>query len=331
MFRHNFSFLQRSSASVEKPKKMNILRLLQGNPMKKITLSFTLGLLGVLFCGSASAQVANFAPEEVAYHRQNVGLVAQVAADCLDDTYSDHIEFFEEWGVSKYYGNRRPDYSTKAGLIAALKAYGKPAELVSQLQPISCIGLAMSCLKKGFAAVGQESTWDKIHAQLKINNNFFGTDLQKNLIRLGWKSYYWNPNPARNAQWDQEDQALNPLKPGAKWNAVWGGHAYRYNQALNKGFYYEKDLIVHDAHSLVGFGDVQPAFFDEIPFFVGIAHAGYHVFPGRHGEVIEAHSMRNLNARDNLEFSEFNPLKKGGGPVWTAKEKYRSGVVVTPY
>jgi hypothetical protein len=63
---------------------------------------------------------------------------------------------------------------------------------------------------------------------------------------------------------------------------------------------------------------------------VGIAHAGYHVFPGRKGDVIEAHSMRNIAARDNIEFSEFNPLATGGGPRWTNSEKYRSGLIVVP-
>ena len=88
--------------------------------------------------------------------------------------------------------------------------------------------------------------------------------------------------------------------------------------------------MIHDSVSLVGFEKNQPTFFENIPFFVGIAHAGYHVFPGRRGEVIEAHSMRNLDSIKNLEYSKFNPLNSGGGPLWTAKERYRSGVIVTP-
>ncbi len=259
------------------------------------------------------ADVASFSEDEVKNHRENINQLSQVTANCLDAVYEDHIDFFDTWGVSKYYGDRNPIYSTKQGRIEALKLYNKPTNLVEELEPISCIGLAMRCLEEGFAAVGQQETWDKIYSALAVNKNFYGTDLQKSLIKLGWKSYYWNPNPENNAKWDAEDQKINPLKPGAKWNPVWGGHAYRYNQAL-KGYYFEKDLYVHDATSLVGFKDVQPEFFSQIPIFIGVAHAGYHVFPGRLGEVIEAHSMRKLNSRDNLEFSEFNPLKTGGGP-----------------
>jgi hypothetical protein len=281
------------------------------------------------FAVSAWGQVASFTAQEIKTHNERIGDIVAEASNCLDDVYEEHIDFYDTWGVSKFYGDRHPKYGTKAGLVAALKMYGKPVDLVSQLEPMSCIGLAMKCLKRGFDSVGMGSTWNKIYAQLKIDNKVFGTDLQKNLIKLGWKSLYWNPNPANNAKWDLEDQTLSPLKPGTQWNPVWGGHAYRYNQAL-KGYYYEKDLYVDDASSLVGFKDVQPAFFKNVPFFIGVAHAGYHVFPGRNGEVIEAHSTRDLNSRENLEFSEFNPLKTGGGPKWTPKERYRSGVIVVP-
>ncbi len=273
------------------------------------------------------AQVASFNQREMRIHNANRHQLAAVAADCLDWHYQDHLDFYNKWGISKYYGDRRVDYSTTAGLLAALQFYNKPADLVSQLEGISCIGLAMKCLKQGFSSIGLPTTWEKIETVL--GKDKLGTVLQKNLIALGWKSYYWNPDPSMNDTWDIEDRTLTPLKPGKEWMPVWGGHAVRYGHAL-KGFYYERSLLVHDAVSLVGYKDVQPAFFKQIPFFVGIAHAGYHVFPGRNGEVIEAHSKRDLNALDNLEYSEFNPLKVGGGPRWTDTELYRSGVLVTP-
>lgn len=283
------------------------------------------------FCPFLSlAQVAKFTLEEKAASSQKSSQLAAVAADCLDWHYQDHLQFFNHWGISKYYGNRRKDYATQQGLIAALQGYNKPVDLVRQLEPISCIGLTMKCLGQAFEEVGMGTTWQKVYEQLKKDNKFYGTDLQKNLLALGWKSYYWNPQPDMNAVWDQEDQTLNPLRPGKQWNPVWGGHAYRYEQVKQRGYYFEKELVVNDAVSLVGFGDVQPRFFKEVSFFVGVAHAGYHVFPGRRGEVIEAHSMRDLNSIDNLQFSEFNPLKAGGGPRWTRTEKYRSGLLVVP-
>ena len=85
-----------------------------------------------------------------------------------------------------------------------------------------------------------------------------------------------------------------------------------------------------DKSLLVGFGTTVPAEFRNVPFFVGVAHTGYHVFPGFAGDIIEAHSTRRLDSIDNLERSAFNPLKAGGGPRWTTTEKYRSGLVGIP-
>ena len=204
---------------------------------------------------------------------------------------------------------------------------------MKELEPISCIGLTLKCLGEGFKAAGQEKTWEKIFAKLAVNNNFYGTDLQTMLRDLGWKTMYWNPDPSQNATWDAEDIRLNPLKqvpskPKKIWMAVWGGHTLRYADVQKIGKYY--GIPIDDKSTLVGFKRTQPAAFKAHPFFVGTAHAGYHVFPGRHGQIIEAHSMRELNAFDNLEVSEFNPLGTGGGPRWTKSEKYRSGVIAVP-
>lgn len=283
----------------------------------------------------ALAQV-QFTPEEVHRNQLMAGRIATAAAKCLDDTYADHIQFFNEWHVSKYYGNRRPDYATKAGRVAALMAYGVPqnmaATIAAQQVGTACITMTLQCLGRGFVAVGMQETWAKIYAKEAEGNNFLGTDLQKMLRQLGWKTYYWNADPSSNDTWDKEDRALNPLTAkmlaaGMKWNPVWGGHAARYNEVMKKGSYY--GIPIDNAKALVGFGKQAPAAFKTVPFFVGIAHAGYHVFPGRRGEVIEAHSTRNLDSIDNLQFNLFSPLN-GGGPKWTAHEHYRSGIIVVP-
>lgn len=284
-------------------------------------------LISFLIYTSAAFGQVSFSQQEIDDHKKNLKVIIETSSACLDTVYKDHLDFYSQWGISKYYGDRRPDYATQEGLIAALKKYKKPVELVYELEPISCIGLAMRCLSEGFEAAQMTTTWNKIYDHLE-SKDFIGNELLKTLRDLGWKSYYWNPNPERNQAWDADDQKLNPLKPGQTWNPVWGGHAYHYNRVMKKGIYY--DLAIDNAIDLVGFKSKQPPFFKQVPFFVGIAHAGYHVFPGRGGEVIEAHSMRELNSKENLEFSEFNPLKSGGGPKWTPKEKYRSGALVIP-
>lgn len=269
-----------------------------------------------------------FSRNEVQAHENKLQTITTTAAKYLDDIYADHLAFYNRWGVSKYYGNRRADYQTRAGRVAALQSLGKPAALADQQIGTACILLAMQCLKQGFGAAGLSATWEKIYAVLKINNAFYGTDLQIMLQQLGWKIYYWNPSPSKNAAWDEDDRRLNPLKPGKTWNPVWGGHALRYQGVLNRGVYYESK--VDNASRLVNFATTPPAAFKNVPLFIGIAHAGYHVFPGRRGDVIEAHSMRNLDARDNLEVAPFNPLAAGGAPRWTRSEKYRSGLIAVP-
>jgi hypothetical protein len=87
---------------------------------------------------------------------------------------------------------------------------------------------------------------------------------------------------------------------------------------------------VDNATKLVGFKKSPPSTFKNVPIFVATAHAGYHVFPGRGGDVIEAHSMRAMNSIENIEFSKFNPMASGGGPRWTASLKYRSGLICVP-
>lgn len=269
-----------------------------------------------------------FTAAEIRKHRDSIDTFTDAAADFLDWVYADHLAFYQKWGVSKYYGNRKPEHRTREKRMAQLRKFGKPEFLADQQVATACILLAMQACERGFNATGMANTWKKINTQLKIDQKFYGTDLQIMLQQLGWKICYWNPDPSQNAAWDADDQALNPLKPPRKWMPVWGGHALRHASAVNRGVYH--DSKVDDVTRLVGFKKTQPAAFRNVPFFVGIAHAGYHVFPGRRGDVIEAHSMREMIAKDNIEVAPFNPLAQGGAPRWTRTEKYRSGLIAVP-
>jgi hypothetical protein len=124
------------------------------------------------FMTSANAQVASFTEAEQRAHQQNLYQITAVASDCLDWIYQDHLDFYNKWGVSKYYGNRRPDYKNREGLIDALRLYKKPINLVEQLEPISCIGLTLRCLREGFESVGLSSVYEKINNELKKENRF---------------------------------------------------------------------------------------------------------------------------------------------------------------
>ena len=305
----------------------------------------------------AGASPIDFSPEEIAANARNAKLISDTAASCLSKTWDTHNKFYNQRRYSKYYGNRKPEHKTVDGrkqvllkLLPELNARvsrgdrAALAELVSrekELEATSCIGLTLKCLGEGFRTAGMGDTWAKIHEWVGRKGDdgsplFYGTDLQKALVDLGWKSLYWNPDLSMNAEWDQLEAELNPVKDGKKWNPIWGGHAYRWSLVKRKQDYY--GIPVQDITTLVNFGVKTPEEFKKVPFYVGTAHAGYHVFPGFKGQVIEAHSMRELNSHSNLEVGAFNPLFQevngvangNGAPKWTRIEHYRSGMIVVP-
>ncbi len=294
-----------------------------------------------LFAGAKAQALIDFSAAEKAEHQQKLPVILQTAAKCLDATYADHVQFFDRYQASKYYGNRRADYRTLEQRASALQASGfsevQAYEIARQQVGTACITMTVQCLEKGFQSAGGLSltSWGKIMTHLRAVD-MLGTDLQIALQDLGWKIYYWNPATSEEQmiRWDEEDRRIAPLSSaqiaaGRRHNAVWGNHLAHFKNATQLGKYYQTK--VDNASKLVGFGDKPPAAFASVPFFVGIAHVGYHVFPGRYGDVIEAHSMRHLRARDNIETAPFNPLGSGGAPKWTNTEKYRSGLIAVPY
>jgi hypothetical protein len=202
--------------------------------------------------------------------------------------------------------------------------------------------MTMDCLGEAFASTKDPvsiATWAKIDKFVN-DNGVEGEFLVESLQNLGWKILYWNPDPSKNLIWDKEDPTLIAGKP-VKWDSgvkndagqfvyssSWGQHEEFYRVVMKFGKYYTTP--VDDAELLVGFKTTPPQQFLNIPFFVGVAHAGYHVFPGFYGQVIEAHSARRLDSIDNMQTSPFNPLAAGGGPRWTPVEKYRSGMMAVP-
>jgi hypothetical protein len=318
-------------------------------------------VLGLLLCvfeasAFAGASPVAFTAEEIQANLANSKLISETASSCLQRAWDEHNKFFKQRSYSKFYGNRHPKHKTAAGRKAVLLSLlpklepkvmaNDPAALKElesreeELMAMSCIGLAMQCLGEGFEKAGMNDTWEKIRNWVGRTEDgalmFYGTDLQKALVDLGWKALYWNPDTAQNEVWDEIDKDKNPLKEGKEWNPIWGGHAYRFALVKKNREYY--GVPVHDVQTLVNFGISPPEEFKQAPFFVGTAHAGYHVFPGFNGQVIEAHSMRELNSASNLEVGPFNPLFQdhngvssgNGAPRWTRIEHYKSGVIVVP-
>jgi len=283
----------------------------------------TLLLVALLLPASARAGFRSnieFTAAEKAAHDRHIVTIKKVARQYLEDTWKEHLAFYRRHRVSKFYGDRNLALNTRAKRIAALQAAGAPASLVDQLQPTSCVGLTMNALAAGFRAPGDPAlvtAWTKINAYARAND-LDGCSVLNAMQKLGWRIAYWNPAPQNNELWDRQD--------GNRKSRGW--HAYRYLTVTRHGTYYFNK--VDDKSLLVGFGTTVPAAFRDAPFFIGVAHTGYHVFPGFKGDVIEAHSTRRLDSISNLERSPFNPLATGGAPRWTASEWYRSGLIGLP-
>lgn len=303
-----------------------------------------------------------FTEAEKQTHLEKIENFKEVAGECLQRHKTEHLEFYKETCeagkcLSKFYGDRR--YADARGKT---RADGKPLKYIGDalveagydpayakdMKGISCVGLAMRCTAEAFEATGQKAQWLKIRAFTKLNGTG-GTAMQHALQALGWKVYFWNPYQRAEdlERWDfmelgdavpEGTKACGRLKrkPVRDKHGVlkcpWesrGYHAYNYRMATGsrKLYYINK---IDDSRELVGFGSTSPRLLDNQEFWIGTANGGYHVFPGTFSNVVEAHSTRPLHSIDNLEFSIFNPLATGGGPRWSAKEKYLSGMVALP-
>jgi hypothetical protein len=285
-----------------------------------LLLAFLLAALPLPSWAAGFTGTVEFTADEIAAHQRHLGAITRNARRYLENVYSDHLAFHRRHGVSKYYGDRSTLLNTRAKRIEALRRAGAPVSLVDQLKSTSCIGLSLEALATGFRAPGDanlESAFRKIDRFARAND-LDGSAVLHALQKLGWRVYFWNPSPQDNARWDAEER---------NW-ASKGWHAYRFSTVNNRGNYYYNR--VDDKTLLVGFGTQVPGAFRSAPFFIGVAHTGYHVFPGFEGGVIEAHSTRALSSVNNLEKSPFNPLGSGGGPRWTPTEKYRSGLIALP-
>lgn len=283
----------------------------------------------------------NFSSEEVAKHEKKINQLLEVSKNCLQNYKASHINFYRnncrtkrdgtKVCLSKYYGERK--YSKKRGarradgqrleyLGDALKNSGFSLDYMRTMETTSCVGMALSCLKQGFERTGQSAQWKKVISFVR-KNNVGGTSLQHALQKLGWRLFYWNPVPLNKIEreakkWDIEEK---------NWKSK-GWHHYRYVTVMNHNRYWYN--TIDDKFSMVGFGEGTPNVIRNVPFWVGIAHTGYHVFPGTYADVIEAHSTRHITSYTNMEFSKFAPFAQGGGPRWSSTEKYRSGMIALP-
>lgn len=294
--------------------------ILNHKPWKAFALitvsTFSLGIFAEAnFNGSFSATES-----ERFVHRQNINELARVTYACMKREIQHHQSFYKRWRISPFYGTGT-EYAKldERGRQNYLKRMGLPTYLTAELEATSCVGFAIKCYKEGFQAIGQANVWARINSYA-LQNSVDGSSIIDALQKLGWKVMYWNPDTKQNKAWDAKEKKADPTNK----KRFWGYHEYRDITVNRHGRYYKN--YVDDKKTLVNFGTRVPKSFTDAPLFLGIAHTGYHVFPGAFGHIIEAHSTRSLTDYNSIEQANFNPLQNGGAP----RGEYYSGLIAVP-
>lgn len=285
--------------------------------------SIALGAIVLITAANSSAQSFNgsfyVSQQEIAKHQIEFKRMSAITIDCMERDYNYHLNFYKKNGFSPFYGsNSSFSRLSMEGRRSFLRKIGKNPAFADQMKKTSCVGFAIDCLKAGMDATGQSAVYARINRYMG-QNDYDGSALLNALRALGWKVYYWNPDPSQNSKWDASEKAKRPVNDG-----IWGYHAYRYATATKQNKYYKN--TIDDASTMVGFGTRTPMVLKSAPLFFGIAHAGYHVFPGYRGYVIESHSTRDIRDYYSIEAADFNPMLSGGAP----RGSYYSGLVAIP-
>jgi hypothetical protein len=261
-----------------------------------------------------------FSDAEKAAHLAGLDTLTKTAAACMKNDLALHNQYMRKYGVSKFFGENtdfaRASKDQRREMLAEL---GHDPDLVNEMLPTSCVGLALKCLSQGFKAANQGEIWEKLRVYTKANGQS-GLALQEGLRALGWKVFYWNPDPSRSAEWDKYERWVDPKDTGHNW----GYHQEHWLQVQKSQRYLYNH--VDDFKTFAGFGVNPPSVIQRAPIFVGTGHGGYHVFPGYYGNVLEAHSIRPLTDPHTVQLEPFNPMANGGGP----NGLFRSGLIALP-
>lgn len=285
------------------------------------THALLLSSLALLFTSPAHAWrgAVSFSAQERARHAAAAPAVVEATSSCMERLVREHQEFFRRHHVSKFVGDRsafaklsraeklRHIEQTLASLGRSPRGAG---EILAQMEPTSCVGFALRCLREGFHAAGQQEAWQKVAAFTRANGQG-GLALQHALRGLGWRTLYWNPDTRSSSRADENERQRWPGDPGH----IWGHHEQRLRSVLSRGNYLEN--TVDDSRTLVDFGQAVPSFLRRLPLFIGTAHGGYHVFTGVKGVVAEGHSTRAITDFRTIETGWFNPLDPAGAPRGT--------------
>jgi hypothetical protein len=155
----------------------------------------------------------------------------------------------------------------------------------------------------GFEEIGQAGVYSRINKFLNDNDRD-GLALVYALRKLGWKVVYWNVDA----------NAVPPLPEDRKIvGQTPADHVWSTKQAINNKEYYGVpiDSLMLNFSPLKGSATKRDsssfAKLGNVPYYIGISHAGFHVWQGSYGDVTESHSFFDPADKRNIERGLFNP------------------------
>jgi hypothetical protein len=191
----------------------------------------------------------------------------------------------------------------------------------------NCISWVKEICRAGYEAAGASDRWKQIRTAVEAGSKKErdrGTVLLEQLQRDGWMGLYFNPD-VKNP--DAED------KRHVKIHRESASHISKHAEYYGLKIF---DALVNYRPTF-GTPRVTPEIecLRRVPFFVGIARAGDHVFVGRNGVVSELHWAEGPKTRDIMEETPLERFAWSSGtlvvppgwwPVHLSKDELRTKI-----
>jgi len=274
-------------------------------------------------------------PAEVAKHQQGLATLMQTVTESTEEFRQVHLGWLRSCGIGLLYGYVSK-YSTlsseeRQSFIKSHATCGTPPQ-VDDVRITSCEIFANRYLAKGFVATGQADVYKRIDRFLNDNGRD-GLALTFALRKLGWKIVYWNTD-------------VNQVPPLPSDRTLVGltsdDHILDTRTALHKHVYYGVpiDSFMINFWPLPSGNTIKDEValraLSRVPYYVGISHAGFHVWTGSYGNVTESHSFFDPNSDRNIQIGEFHPplaSPTGREVEYQGKKQmfyYYSGIIAVP-
>lgn len=293
-------------------------------------------MLSLLFATALSFNgTIDFTQDEISRHQNGLPKLISTANQTTQDQVDLQNRWLDRCGMGVLYGYAssysKLDAKTRQTYIDQHAKCSAPPTL-KDVGVTSCEVFTNRFLSKGFTAIGQADVYKRINTFLNANDRD-GLALVFALKKLGWKVLYWNTDIAKTPPLPK-DRKLVGVTPD--------DHVWDTKAALTKRTYHGLSI---DGY-LVNFSpnpgsttvkdDAVMAKLRQVPYYVGISHAGFHVWNGSYGTITESHSFFDPADERNIQIGAFDPprasptcrdLVVNGKPErWC----YYSGVIAVP-